>query len=143
MYKNKSNKYVRILVLTILCMALLSTVAMAETFHYGHEDWSIGAADTRSEGERWVALVTSTRWYITSKADTRNVGAETTYYKVAIKSSGASSSQIACNLIGYSNRSINAGEIEENESNLTYAWRVDSTLNTSIVDGYTNIYSRY
>ena len=33
--------------------------------------------------------------------------------------------------------------VEENESNLTYAWRVDSTLNTSIVDGYTNIYSRY
>ena len=32
--------------------------------------------------------------------------------------------------------------IEIGESNGTYAWRVDSTLNTEIVDGVTQIFSR-
>lgn len=142
MYKNKSNKYVRILVLTILCMALLSTVALADTYHAG-ANWNIPGSNSRSRTHTWTAQATSSSWYVATMADTVNIGAETTYYKVAIKSSGATTGQVACNLGGLTNKTVNnTGTISSGAQNGTYAWRVDDTLNTDIVDGITKIYSR-
>lgn len=142
MYKCKSNKYVRIMVITVLCMVLLSTVALADTYHAG-ANWNIPGANSRSRTHTWTAQATSSSWYVATMADTVNTGAETTYYKVAITSGGTGTSQVACNLGGLSRRNVNGtGTISSGARNGTYAWRVDDTLNTDIVDGITKIYSR-
>ena len=67
--------------------------------------------------------------------------AEDTYYMVAISAGGSVSSQVKCNLGTLSRKSIR-GTYYEGHDEGTYAWRVDSTLNTDIVDGLTNIYNR-
>ena len=142
MYKNKSNKYVRILVLTILCMVLLSTVALAAEIHNASINWTIPGANSRSRTHTWTAQRTSNSWVVTTMADTLNDGAETTYYRVAIKSSGGTTSQVACDLGGLTRRTVsNTGTISAGAQNGTYAWRADDTLNTDIVDGLTKIYS--
>ena len=66
--------------------------------------------------------------------------ADETYYKVAISADGSASDQVKCNLGTLSRRSIR-GTYYDGDNHGTYAWRVDSTLNTDIVDGLTYIYS--
>ena len=66
--------------------------------------------------------------------------AEDTYYKVAISAGGSASGQVKCNLGTLSRKSIR-GTYYEGHDEGTYAWRVDSTLNTDIVDGLTYIHS--
>lgn len=69
-----------------------------------------------------------------------NVSAEDTYYKVALKSGGSASDQVKCNM-GYLVQRDISGSYTKGNKYGSYAWRVDSTLNTEIVDGLTKILS--
>ena len=138
---HKMNKrYRKILIMMVVFVLVLSTGAMAAVQH-ATKYWNISAANQRSSTKTWTAGISSDNWYVRTSANTANVGAETTYYKVAISSSGRATSQVACNL-GYLVQRNVSDSIEIGESNGTYAWRVDSTLNTEIVDGVTQIFSR-
>ena len=98
-------------------------------------------SDQRSRTHTWTALETSSDLFIRTSANTVNVGAEDTYYKVAISAGGGACSQVLCNLGYLVQRDVN-DSVVEGERYGTYAWRVDSTLNTDVVDGLTYIYSR-
>ena len=72
------------------------TTALADTKHYGC-NWNISSADQRSRVHTWTAKTTSSKYYITTRANAVNVGAEDTYYKVALKSGGSASARVRCN----------------------------------------------
>ncbi len=135
---SKTAKRISVILAVLLVMAMLMTTAMALQ-HYA-TNWNIPGSDQRSRTHTWEVQVTSSSMYIRTKADTVNVGAEDTYYKVAISADGSASDQVKCNLGTLSRRSIR-GTYYDGDNHGTYAWRVDSTLNTDIVDGLTYIYS--
>lgn len=123
----------------MLVLSVLMTTALADTKHYGC-NWNISSADQRSRVHTWTAKTTSSKYYITTRANTVNVGAEDTYYKVALKSGGSASARV-CNAGRLQERTI-SGTYTINQKYGTYAWREDSTLNTEVVDGLTYIYNR-
>ena len=124
----------------ILIMVFFSMTAMAAVMHTT-KYWSIPDGNQRSNEQRWTAGITSTDWYVRTSANTVNDGAEDTYYKVAISATGGATSQVKCNL-GYLVQRDVRDSISTGDTKATFAWRVDSTLNTEIVDGVTKIYSR-
>ena len=135
---NKTAKKISLILAVMLMVAMLMTTAMALQ-HYA-TNWNIPGSDQRSRTHNWVFQETSSSMYIRTKADTVNVGAEDTYYKVAISAGGSAAGQVKCNLGILTKKSI-SGTYYVGDSHGTYAWRVDSTLNTDIVDGLTYIHS--
>lgn len=135
---NKTAKKISLILAVMLMVAMLMTTAMALQ-HYA-TNWNIPGSDQRSRTHTWVVQATSSSMYIRTKADTVNVGAEDTYYKVAISAGGSAAGQVKCNLGILTKKSI-SGTYYVGDSHGTYAWRVDSTLNTDIVDGLTYIHS--
>lgn len=135
---NKTAKKISLILAVMLMVAMLMTTAMALQ-HYA-TNWNIPGSDQRSRTHNWVVQATSSSMYIRTKADTVNVGAEDTYYKVAISAGGSAAGQVKCNLGILTKKSI-SGTYYVGDSHGTYAWRVDSTLNTDIVDGLTYIHS--
>ena len=135
---NKTAKKISLILAVMLMVAMLMTTAMALQ-HYA-TNWNIPGSDQRSRTHNWVVQETSSSMYIRTKADTVNVGAEDTYYKVAISAGGSAAGQVKCNLGILTKKSI-SGTYYVGDSHGTYAWRVDSTLNTDIVDGLTYIHS--
>ena len=136
----KAMKRITRVALFVLVLSVLMTTALADTKHYGC-NWNISSADQRSRVHTWTAKATSSQYYITTKANTVNVGAEDTYYKVALSSGGKASDPVKCNLGQLQKRSIK-GTYTVDKKYGTYAWRVDSTLNTEVVDGLTYIYNK-
>ena len=116
------------------------TTALASKQHFAY-NWSITSANQRSRTFTWTAQLTSSQMFIRTQADTMNVGAEDTYYKVALKSGGSASARVRCNAGRLQERAI-SGTYTINQKYGTYAWREDSTLNTEVVDGLTYIYNR-
>ena len=135
---NKTAKKISLILAVMLMVAMLMTTAMALQ-HYA-TNWNIPGSDQRSRTHNCVVQETSSSMYIRTKADTVNVGAEDTYYKVAISAGGSASGQVLCNLGTLTRKSI-SGTYYKDHSEGTFAWRVDSTLNTDIVDGLTYIHS--
>lgn len=135
----KAMKRITRVALFVLVLSVLMTTALADTKHYGC-NWNISSADQRSRVHTWTAKTTSSKYYITTRANTVNVGAEDTYYKVALKSGGSASDQVKCNM-GYLVQRDISGSYTKGNKYGSYAWRVDSTLNTEIVDGLTKILS--
>ena len=134
------RKKVYFILTVILFMVFFSMTAMAAVIHTT-KYWSIPDGTQRSPEQRWTAGITSTDWYVRTSANTENDGAEDNYYKVAISATGGATSQVKCNL-GYLVQRDVRDNISTGETEATFAWRVDSTLNTQIVDGVTKIYSR-
>ena len=126
----KAMKRITRVALFVLVLSALMTTALADTKHYGC-NWNILSA----------AKTTSSKYYITTRANTVNVGAEDTYYKVALSSGGRASARVKCNAGRLQERAI-SGTYTINQKYGTYAWREDSTLNTEVVDGLTYIYNR-
>ena len=92
---SKTAKRISVILAVLLVMAMLMTTAMALQ-HYA-TNWNIPGSDQRSRTQTWEVQVTSSSMYIRTKADTVNVGAEDTYYKVAISAGGSASGQVKCN----------------------------------------------
>ena len=139
---SKTAKRISVILAVLLVIAMLMTTAMAITFHQG-VSWTIPGANQRSREHSWKAKESAIvgKVYIDTKANTVQVGAEDTFFKVALNESGAACSQVKCNL-GYLSRREIAMAITKDRTYATYSWRVDPTLNTDIVDGLTNIYNR-
>ena len=135
----KAMKRITRVALFVLVLSVLVTTAMASKQHFAY-NWSITSANQRSRTFTWTAQLTSSQMFIRTQADTMNVGAEDTYYKVALKSGGSASGQVKCNM-GYLVQRDIGGTYNNGSKNGSYAWRVDSTLNTEIVDGLTKILS--
>ena len=136
----KAMKRITRVALFVLVLSVLMTTALADTKHYGC-NWNILSADQCSRVHTWTAKTTSSKYYITTRANTVNVGAEDTYYKVALSSGGSASARVKCNAGRLQERAI-SGIYTINQRYGTYAWREDSTLNTEVVDGLTYIYNR-
>lgn len=115
------------------------TTALASKQHFAY-NWSITSANQRSRTFTWTAQVTSSQMFIRTQANTVNVGAEDTYYKVVLSAGGRAAQRAKCNL-GYLVQRDISGTYTKGNKYGSYAWRVDSTLNTEIVDGLTRIYS--
>ncbi len=136
----KQVKRIAAFLMVMAVFTVFMTTAGAILQHYG-ANWNIPGSDQRSRTHTWTALETSSDLFIRTSANTVNVGAEDTYYKVAISAGGGACSQVLCNLGYLVQRDVN-DSVVEGERYGTYAWRVDSTLNTDVVDGLTYIYSR-
>lgn len=136
---HKAMKRITRVALFVLVLSVLMTTAMASKQHFAY-NWSITSANQRSRTFTWTAQLESSQMFIRTQADTMNVGAEETYYKVALKSGGSASKQVKCNM-GYLVQRDISGSYTKGKQYGSYAWRVDSTLNTEIVDGLTKILS--
>ncbi len=135
----KAMKRITRVALFVLVLSVLVTTAMASKQHFAY-NWSITSANQRSRTFTWTAQVTSSQMFIRTQANTVNVGAEDTYYKVVLSAGGKAAQQAKCNL-GYLVQRDISGTYTKGNKYGSYAWRVDSTLNTEIVDGLTRIYS--
>ena len=135
----KAMKRITRVALFVLVLSVLMTTALASKQHFAY-NWSITSANQRSRTFTWTAQLASSQMFIRTQADTMNVGAEDTYYKVALKSGGSASEKVKCNM-GYLVQRDISGSYTKGNKYGSYAWRVDSTLNTEIVDGLTEILS--
>lgn len=127
----------RSIILFACLFVLLSSSIVFGATNIGSFSFSISPSQYRSNTQPWQARSSAQKneVYINTMARVTNVGAEDTYYLVALTATGSGCAKVLANG-SQVRRSMNSYAFTNGTSYGGFAWRYDSTLNTNIVDGF-------